>query len=171
LRIVRARDLAALQVEAERITRFVGLLHRAGTRIDQIGRLVQTLNAKLFARTWELVAPHELVAASCLFVMGSEGRGEQLVKTDQDNGLILRDEAAVDEAMVNDACRRFSDALREFGYPDCPGGIMVSNPAWHRRASDFARTVRTWLLRPDPEGLMALAIFVDTTCGRLELRR
>ena len=39
----------------------------------------------------------QLVANSCLFVMGSEGRGEQLLKTDQDNGLILRDGAAVDE--------------------------------------------------------------------------
>ena len=161
VRIVRAPDLAALQAEAGRISRFVGLLHHAGTRIAQIGRLVQTLNAKLFARTWELVAPAELVANSCLFVMGSEGRGEQLVKTDQDNGLILRDGVPLDEAVVTEACRRFSDALRDFGYPDCPGGIMVSNPAWRRSAGDFARVVRTWLLRPDPEGLMALAIFVD----------
>ena len=60
-----------------------------------------------------------------------------------------------------EACQRFSAALRDFGYPDCPGGIMVSNPAWRRSASDFAATVRHWLLRPDPEGLMALAIFID----------
>ena len=38
---------------------------------------------------------------------------------------------------------------------------MVSNPAWRRSASDFADVVRSWLLRPDPEGLMALAIFID----------
>ena len=38
---------------------------------------------------------------------------------------------------------------------------MVSNPAWRRSASEFATTVRSWLLRPDPEGLMALAIFID----------
>jgi CBS domain-containing protein len=50
VRIVRAADLAALQAEAGKISRFVGLLHRAGTRIGQIGRLVQSLNAKLFAR-------------------------------------------------------------------------------------------------------------------------
>jgi len=161
VRIVRAADLAALQAEAGKISRFVGLLHRAGTRIGQIGRLVQSLNAKLFARTWALVAPPELVANSCLFVMGSEGRGEQLVKTDQDNGLILRDGAPLHEAVVTEACRRFSDALRDFGYPDCPGGIMVSNPAWRRSTSAFIGIVRNWLLRPDPQGLMALAIFID----------
>ncbi|HSW03092.1 DUF294 nucleotidyltransferase-like domain-containing protein [Aquabacterium sp.] len=161
VQIVQARDLEALCAQALKITRFVALLYRGGTRIAQIGKLVQALNAKLFERTWQLVAPPALLADSCLFVMGSEGRGEQLLKTDQDNGLILRDGAAISDADVAAACQRFSAALRDFGYPDCPGGIMVSNPAWRRSASDFASTVRSWLLRPEPQGLMALAIFID----------
>ena len=161
VQIVRAGDLAALRVQADKITRFVALLYRGGTKVFQIGRLVQALNAKLFERTWQLVAPPGLLADSCLFVMGSEGRGEQLLKTDQDNGLILRDGTAATEAEVATACARFSAALRDFGYPDCPGEIMVSNPLWRRSASDFAVTVRNWLLRPDPQGLMALAIFLD----------
>jgi len=161
VQIVQARDLDALRVQAGHITRFVALLYRGGTRVLQIGALVQALNAKLFERTWQLVAPPALLTESCLFVMGSEGRGEQLLKTDQDNGLILRDGCAVDELEVAQACGRFSAALRDFGYPDCPGGIMVSNPLWRRRASDFAAAVRGWLLQPDPQGLMALAIFID----------
>ena len=161
VQIVQAQDLDALRQQAEKITSFVALLYRGGTRVGQTGKLVQALNAKLFERTWQLVAPPELVADSCLFVMGSEGRGEQLLKTDQDNGLILRDGAAVSEAGVAEACQRFSAALRDFGYPDCPGRIMVSNPDWRRSASEFAGVVRNWLLRPDPEGLMALAIFID----------
>lgn len=161
VQIVQAQDLAALGVQAARIERFVALLYRGGTRVGQIGKLVQALNAKLFERTWQLVAPPELVAESCLFVMGSEGRGEQLLRTDQDNGLILRDGAKTSEADVAEACHRFSAALRDFGYPDCPGAIMVSNPAWRRSASDFCAVVRGWLLRPNPQGLMALAIFID----------
>ena len=161
VQIARADNLDALRAQAEKITRVVALLYRGGTRVAQIGKLVQALNAKLFERTWQLVAPAGLRADSCLFVMGSEGRGEQLLKTDQDNGLILRDGAAATEADVALACQRFSAALRDFGYPDCPGGIMVSNPVWRRSASDFAATVRNWLLRPDPQGLMALAIFID----------
>ena len=159
--IVRAPDLDALCREAGKITRFVDILYRAGTRIGQIGRLVQTLNGKLFARAWQLVAPADLIANSCLFVMGSEGRGEQLLKTDQDNGLILRDGLAIGDEVVAEACRQFAEAVGGFGYPDCPGGIMVSNRLWRRTASEFAAVVRGWLLQPDPEGLMALAIFVD----------
>jgi CBS domain-containing protein len=161
VQIVQARDLDTLRAQAEKITRFVALLYRGGTRVGQIGKLVQALNAKLFERTWQLIAPAGLLAESCLFVMGSEGRGEQLLKTDQDNGLILRDGAATSDADIADACQRFSAALREFGYPDCPGGIMVSNPSWRRSAADFTTTVRQWVLRPDPQGLMALAIFID----------
>ncbi|MCY7314307.1 MAG: DUF294 nucleotidyltransferase-like domain-containing protein [Rubrivivax sp.] len=161
VQIAQARDLAALHSAAERITRFVALLYRGGTKVSQIGKLVQALNAKLFERAWQLIAPPALLADSCLFVMGSEGRGEQLLKTDQDNGLILRNGTAVSAAGVDQACLRFAAALRDFGYPDCPGGIMVSNPAWRRSASDFAAPVRRWLLRPEAEGLMALAIFID----------
>jgi CBS domain-containing protein len=161
LQIVQAGDLGALGVQAARIARFVALLYRGGTKVGQIGKLVQALNAKLFERTWQLVAPPGLLADSCLFVMGSEGRGEQLLKTDQDNGLVLRDDANSSEAEVAEACRRFSAALRDFGYPDCPGGIMISNPAWRRSASAFKSIVRNWLLRPDPQGLMSLAIFID----------
>ncbi len=161
VQIVQAQDLGALRAAAAQITRLVALLHRGGTRVGQIGKLVQALNAKLFERSWQLIAPPSLLADSCLFVMGSEGRGEQLLKTDQDNGLILRDSGSANEQQVADACERFSAALRDFGYPDCAGGIMVSNPAWRRSASDFRTTARNWLLRPDPEGLMALAIFID----------
>jgi CBS domain-containing protein len=161
VQILQAQDLAALGVQAAKIERFVALLYRGGTRVGQIGKLVQALNAKLFERTWQLVAPPALLADSCLFVMGSEGRGEQLLRTDQDNGLILRDGVIFDEAAVAEACRRFSAALRDFGYPECPGGIMVSHAPWRRTASDFKAVVRSWLLRPDPQGLMALAIFID----------
>lgn len=59
----------------------IALLHRGGTRVSLTARLVQQLNARLFERAWRLIAPAELVANSCLFVMGSEGRGEQLLKT------------------------------------------------------------------------------------------
>jgi len=160
VQIVQAHDLDTLKAAALQVTRLVTLMYRGGTRVSQIGKLAQALNAKLFERAWQLIAPPELVADSCLFVMGSEGRGEQLLKTDQDNGLVVRDGHA-SRADVAELCARFSAALREFGYPDCPGGIMMCNPAWRRSASEFATVVRNWLLRPDPEGLMALAIFID----------
>lgn len=159
VQIAQAADLHALGAAAGQITRLIGLLHRGGTRVAQIARLVQALHAKLVERAWQLVAPPALVANSCLFVMGSEGRGEQLLRTDQDNGLIVRDGFSL--TGVDEACRRLSSALQDFGYPPCPGGVMASNPAWRGTASAFSDTVRRWLLQPDAESLLALAVFVD----------
>ena len=164
--IEEAKDLAGLSQAAARITRMIALLYRSGSRINLIATLVQQLNSRLFERAWSLIAPAELVANSCLFVMGSEGRGEQLLKTDQDNGLILRDGFTAPDDLAQ-ICERFSSALEDFGYPPCPGQIMVSNPQWRNSASEFGQMTRQWLLMPDGDSLMNLAIFMDahTVCG------
>ena len=166
IQIQDAQDVPSLKVAAGQITRLIALLYRSGTHINMIARLVQELNAKLFERAWQLVAPADLVANSCLFVMGSEGRGEQLLKTDQDNGLVLRD-GYTPTSDVAQVCRQFSAALADFGYPPCPGNIMVSNPHWCRSVTDFSQTVRFWLMAASSDSLMALAIFLDAhaVCG------
>lgn len=160
VQIEQAADLQALEQAAAQITRLVAALHRGGTRIALMARLVQQLNARLFERAWQMLAPSDLVAHSCLFVMGSEGRGEQLLKTDQDNGLLLRD-GYVPPQDLDAICARFSAQLQRFGYPECPGGIMLSNPLWRGTVADFGRRVREWLILPSPQGLMHLAIFLD----------
>ena len=166
VQILDAQDVQTLKQAAGQITRLISLLYRSGTNVNMIARLVQELNAKLFERAWQLIAPSDLVANSCLFVMGSEGRGEQLLKTDQDNGLVLRDgyQPSVDVAAV---CRQFSAALVDFGYPPCPGNIMVSNPQWCPNVTNFSQKVRWWLMTGTTDSLMALAIFLDAhaVCG------
>jgi CBS domain-containing protein len=91
--------------------------------------------------------------------MGSEGRGEQILKTDQDNALLLRDGFAF-EGLAGVATH-FAAALAEFGYPPCPGGIMVTNPRWRQPLAGFRESLRQWLYGHDPEGPMNLAIFFD----------
>jgi CBS domain-containing protein len=168
--IILAQDVETLKAAAGQITRLITLLHRNGTKVNMIARLVQELNLRLFERAWQLIAPPDLVANSCLFVMGSEGRGEQLLKTDQDNGLVLRDgyTCSVDIAEV---CQKFSSALADFGYPVCPGNIMVSNPHWCQSVSSFKQMVPMWSVTGNAESLMELAIFLDAhaVCGDPEL--
>lgn len=165
-----AQDLDALAQVASQVTRMVSLLLHGGSRVDHIANLVREINARLFERAWQMIAPPELVANSCLFVMGSEGRGEQLLKTDQDNALVLRDGYAPPPDLQG-IVTRFSDALAAFGYPPCPGGVMLSRPEWCLSVSDFTRRIREWLILPSPEGLMNLAIFFDAhaVCGDASL--
>jgi CBS domain-containing protein len=91
--------------------------------------------------------------------MGSEGRGDQILRTDQDNGLILRD--GVEAGDLSGVCRAFTDALISFGYPPCPGDIMVSNPAWAKPFAGFRDDLLRWVRAPDEQALMNVAIFYD----------
>jgi CBS domain-containing protein len=159
-RIDDAATIDELAEAAQQVTGMIRRQFRNGARVMLIARLVQDLNARLFERAWQFIAPPDLVAGSCLVVMGSEGRGEQLLKTDQDNALILRD-GYQPPADLEAICQRFSDALERFGYPPCPGRIMLNNPAWRMPASAFAQAVRQWLVMPDPDSLMNLAISLD----------
>ena len=160
VQIEQAADLQALEQAAAQITRLLAALHRGGTRIALMAQLVQQLNARLFERAWQMLAPADLVANSCLFVMGSEGRGEQLLKTDQDNGLLLRD-GYTPPADLDAICHAFSAVLQRFGYPECPGHIMLNNPEWRGSVSDFGQRATEWLLMPSADSLMRLAIFLD----------
>ncbi|MBF1258265.1 MAG: cyclic nucleotide-binding protein, partial [Lautropia mirabilis] len=139
-------------------------------RVELLARLVQDLNGRLFEQAWQLIAPPELVQNSCLLVMGSEGRGEQLLKTDQDNALLLRD-GYVPPDDLPAICARFSEALARFGYPPCPGNVMLSNATWRGTVQDFARRVRKWLVLPEADSMINLAVFMDAhaVCGDAEL--
>jgi len=154
-----AASIEDLMGAAQRTDAMVSLLHEGGIRIERIAGLVGALNHRLMERLWELVAPPELVANSCLLVMGSEGRGEQILKTDQDNALLLRD--GYEPPPLDEIAARFNGALARFGYPPCPGGIMLTNPQWRGTISSFRETLRQWVYGSDPQGPLNLAIFFD----------
>ena len=171
LQIDDAGSVAELKAAAERVDTMLGLLHDGGIKIERIARLVGELNRRLFARLWSLVAPPELIANSCLLVMGSEGRGEQLIKTDQDNALLLRD--GFEHPQLADIAERFASGLAELGYPPCPGQIMITNPLWRSHVTAFRETLREWIYGAEPEGPLRLAIFFDAAAvaGNAQLLR
>jgi len=162
LQIDDAGSLAELKAAALRVDELIALLHGSGIRIERIARLVSELNTRLFARLWALLAPPEVVANSALLVMGSEGRGEQILKTDQDNALLLRDgfQFVGLKALTAD----FNAALAQLGYPPCPGDIMLTNPLWQQPLAAFRDTLRRWVYEPGAEGPLHLAIFMDAAC-------
>jgi CBS domain-containing protein len=159
LQVQQATTVAELQTAAQQMDGLIAVLHNGGVKIEVISTLVSELNSQIFAKLWGFVAPPELAANSCLLVMGSEGRGEQVLKTDQDNALILRD--GFEFAGLADVAQRFNQALATFGYPPCPGHIMLTNPLWRQPLAGFKTTIADWLLGSHPDGPMHLAIFMD----------
>ena len=159
LQIEQAESIADLKAAALQLDGLVALLHGGGVKIEVISSMVRVLNAQVFARLWSFVAPADLVANSCLLVMGSEGRGEQILKTDQDNALLLRD--GYDCAALPQIAEAFNAALIEFGWPRCPGDIMLTNPLWRAPLATFRERIRNWIYGNEADAPMHLAIFMD----------
>ncbi len=158
-RLERAKTIDELVDIAGQMTDSIRLLRNNGVRAPQLAQLMQVLNSSLFEKAWRILAPADLYDNSCLIVMGSEGRGEQILKTDQDNALILSESVNPEEAA--EVAEQFSATLARLGYPPCPGKIMVNNPAWRKTLPEFKKMVSGWCHAPDGEAMMNLAIFID----------
>ena len=158
-RLDRANTVEELVDIAEQMTQSIQILRNNGVRAPQLAQLMQVLNTSLFEKAWRLLAPVDLFNNSCLIVMGSEGRGEQILKTDQDNALILSEHANLEQAKT--VAEKFSLTLEKLGYPPCKGNIMVSNPMWRKTLPEFKKMIHSWCTNPVPDALMNLAIFMD----------
>src|SRR5262245_51290061 len=168
-RIDRARNVDELVAPAADIQNQVERLERQGARVESIAEITSDLNRRLVTKVFDLTAPPSVRAAGCLMVMGSEGRGEQTVRTDQDNGLLLAH--PINAAELQAFRQAFSGALARFGFPPCPGNVMVSNPQWSQPLDDFIHQMKGWVMTPDEDSAMNLGIFFDAVAiaGRAEL--
>jgi CBS domain-containing protein len=101
----------------------------------------------------------------CFLSMGSEGREEQLLRTDQDNALVYED---VPEELKEKAATYFLnigtaivEVLLSCGFASCPGKIMASNPEWVQPLSKWKSYFSHWILTPTQEALLKASIFFD----------
>ncbi len=159
LQIDRAVSKDDLRRASQNLVNVISDLHTKGIKISYIMQLVSELNKKMLNKLFHIIAPPELLENSCLLVMGSEGREEQIMKTDQDNALILRDDFEC--ADLERITREFTESLITFGYPRCPGNIMVSNPYWTKSATAFKKELFEWIVHPNHEAFLQFAIYYD----------
>lgn len=95
--------------------------------------------------------------------VGSQGRSEMGLASDQDNALILDDSYRPDdhgayfEALAAFVC----EGLDESGQVTCPGDMMASNPRWRMTLSEWRSTFHTWITAPTPDALLSAQIFFD----------
>lgn len=158
-RLARARTPEALAAIATELTPLVRTLHAQGAKTSFLMELMSALNRRLLARAFELAIPEALCGAVCLLALGSEGRREQILKTDQDNALILADDLDWPDAAERAA--HFSAQLEALGFPPCSGGVMACNPAWRRTQRAWLAQLDAWIAAPTPAAVMSLAIFAD----------
>jgi len=156
-----AKTVDELKEASSKFIRTIRVLYEKGVKVRYISKLISQLNEKLFEKLFELTAPEELKEKSTLIIMGSEGRSEQILRTDQDNALILSDDCSMDYEDVMKYTKTFTGYLVSFGYPLCDGNIMVSNRFWVQNITKFKKTIFNWIHKPNEENYINLAIFFD----------
>ena len=159
LRLARARTLEDVADAARGMTRLVRTLHAQGVRMPALMELVSALNSRVMARLFALLVPQDMQGRICLLVLGSEGRREQLLKTDHDNALVVDD--ALDAPELDAVMARFSQAMGDVGYPPCPGSVMVSNPHWRMTTTQWRHRLNGWRSQHDAQAAMDLSITLD----------
>ncbi|MDC9720344.1 MAG: putative nucleotidyltransferase substrate binding domain-containing protein [Gammaproteobacteria bacterium] len=159
LRIERATSIEELKAAAGDMGDLIRSLYSQGVKVRFAMDLLAALNKRLMSKLFNLIVPESVLPHVCLVVMGSEGRGEQIVKIDQDNGLIMRD--GLDWPECQTILQQYSKELVGLGFPECPGRVMVSNSFWVLPISDWTSRMRGWVAKADSESLLNLSISVD----------
>ncbi len=160
--IERSTSIDELQSAQRSLTHLVRSLTGKGVKVRYVSKLVSELNAKTYRKVFEMVVPQPMQDKCALIVMGSEGRGEQILRTDQDNALIIRD--GEDAALFEPYMMQLNSYLLQLGFPKCNGNVMVSNPYWRRNVSEYKKLISGWVDTMGEEALMGLSIFLDAHC-------
>ncbi|MDD4928991.1 MAG: DUF294 nucleotidyltransferase-like domain-containing protein [Gallionella sp.] len=165
--IRHAKTLAELQQTAADIRRMAHNMMAQGVAAEQLTQFISTFNDQLTARVIELeyLSCNQDMTEICWMALGSEGRVEQTLSTDQDNALIF----AVPDGMTPDevrahmlpVARRINDALALCGFPLCRGKVMASNPEWCLSLAEWKQKFSDWIRNGTPQALLHASIFFD----------
>jgi CBS domain-containing protein len=165
------RDIA----EAESIQDLAGLhgqiqdlvvhMVASGVATRNLVRMIAHLNDRLLIRLIEMLKEErfpDLTERFAFVVLGSEGRREQTLSTDQDNALIYADDLTAPElAQLETFSHELIAALIDIGVPPCPGGIMAKNEFWRRSLAEWSQVLNNWLSTPTSQNILNGSMFFD----------
>jgi len=169
-----ADSLDDLVRAAGELRRLAEALMAQGVAAEQLTRIVATLNDLLTGRLVELecraagIDPYSF----CWLALGSEGRHEQTMATDQDNAIVFDDSGGESlQQRLLAMARRVNEGLAACGFPLCRGDIMAGNPRWCLGLGEWKARFEEWMKTPDGHALLNANIFFDMrgSWGALEL--
>ena len=162
--LARADDPARLPALAHDIGDLVHSLLAQGMDAENLTAIISGLNDRVTERiiALESETDHALIGLRwCWMALGSEGRMEQTLATDQDNALIFHVADASQHAALLAFAERVNARLDACGFPLCKGGIMAGNPQWCLSGADWQRQFAEWIDHGSPEALLHASIFFD----------
>ncbi|MEC7264276.1 MAG: DUF294 nucleotidyltransferase-like domain-containing protein, partial [Bacteroidota bacterium] len=136
--------------------------------IGLVSKIISELNDASTKRIIEITLDNMEVKPPVNFTwltLGSQGRGEQLLNTDQDNAILFEDvpEEKLEETRTYflELGSKISQELNTVGFEYCPADMMASNPSWCHSLSEWKEVTSHWINNPGPEEILLSSIFFD----------
>ncbi|RED96971.1 DUF294 nucleotidyltransferase-like domain-containing protein [Marinoscillum furvescens] len=138
-----------------------------GVKSELVNQVITNVSDSIAQKVIEGVIAEigEPPARFAFMSLGSEGRKEQTLKTDQDNAIIYEDKANEFREKTRKYFLYFaelvSERLNTIGFSFCTGGLMAKNPKWTHSLSHWKRNYNQWIENPDPQSVMNFSTFFD----------
>ena len=171
--IISVLDGIGEQSDIEGLSRFRGEVDRIlmslvseGAPASQVIGIITEFNDRITRRVLALTV-RSLGPPPVAFAwlgLGSEGRKEQTLTTDQDNAIVFDDRAETDSgasAYFEHLAERAVAALARCGFALCEGNVMASNPRWAGGLSAWLTRIRRWIHEPTPQRTRDAVTFLD----------
>jgi len=160
-----AADPQGLRQAASLVRDLASNMIAQGMGAEHVTELTAVLNDKLVRRVIDLeFHRHQIGGVSlCWIALGSEGRLEQTLATDQDNGIIFSSDVPAEEIRQRllPFARSVNRTLDTCGFPLCQGDIMAGNPQWCLSLQEWQEKFDDWIRNPLPQALLHSSIFFD----------
>lgn len=154
-----------LQATARRMTEMLQFATRAGADTQSLISLIAHFNDALNSRLVTLMERLDNISlppSAAFLVLGSEGRGEQTLRTDQDNAIVYADDATTQELQQMERfAERMVERMEFLGVPRCPGNTMAINPEWRHSLTEWREILTRWISTPVPENMVNFGMFQD----------
>ncbi len=162
-----ALSVQELKRKWEKVPDIVFQLLNRGVKAEIVNQVITTVSDTIAVKVIEgVIAEIGPPPAQFVFmVLGSEGRKEQTLKTDQDNAIIYEDKANEQREQVRAYFLSFADLvsarLDDIGFSYCKGELMAKNPKWTHSLSHWKSNYASWINQSVPETAMNVATFFD----------
>jgi PAS domain S-box-containing protein len=165
--IRKAETIDELKHQYSKLQLFVKPLINSEVSVKNITQITSSFSDQIIKRILELSIQEigDPPAEFSFICLGSEGRLEETLFTDQDNAIIFEDVSKENEARVkeyfNELGERVCNSLNQVGYAFCQGNIMAKNPQWCQPVSVWEKYFANWITTPEPQNLLDATIFFD----------
>ena len=164
----RASDAQSLADLRNRADQLAMNYLRQEVSILLVARILTEINDALIQHAWRIAEAELQIEAPTRYTwmgLGSEGRGEQLLRSDQDNALIFVDPGEDHREVVREQflrlATRVNEIIHQAGFAYCPAEMMARNPQWCLSDQEWKQLFLTWMRSPGEREVMHANIFYD----------